>query len=154
MTVANSLRSQVRQFAIHFVHRDRAALDVDQAMRIAAKISDDAVLGMNGDAIAITVLKRRGDNWPDRNIFEFSDSLNNVADLMRFNLELMGVVDVLVGAATAATEVRAGRVDSVGRPFAKIDNLGLCNLYFLTRDSGRDQFAIDCQRNENGLAAF
>src|SRR5438132_14417914 len=106
MTIMNILRSQLRQFAIHFVHRDWAALDVNQAMRIAAKISDDAVLGMNGDAIAVSVLKRRGDNWPDRNIFNFSDSLNNVADLTRFNLELVRVIDVLIGVTTAATDVR------------------------------------------------
>ena len=62
MTVAKVARPQISEFAIHFVHRDRASLDVDQPMRIASKISDHAILGVNGDAIAISILKRRGDD--------------------------------------------------------------------------------------------
>ena len=121
-------------------------------MRVAPKISDDAVLGMNGDAIAISISKRRGDDWPHRNAFEFSDSLKNVADLARFNLELMRVIDVLIGATAALAEVRARRLDSMGRPFAKIDHLGLGELFFLAGDFCGNQFAIDRERNENGLA--
>ena len=51
MTIADIMRSELCQFAIYFIHCDRAVLDVDQPMRIALKISDDAVLRMNGDAI-------------------------------------------------------------------------------------------------------
>ena len=152
MTIANSLGSQFHQFAVHFIHRDRASLDIDQPMRVAAKISDDAVLSMNGDAIAISVFKRRGDHWPHRNIFEFSDSLKNVAHLARFYLELMRVIDVLVGATAAMTEVRTRRLDSMRRALAKIDNLRFGELFFLSGDFYRGQFPIDRERNENGLA--
>lgn len=154
MTIANSLGSQFRQFAVHFIHRDRASLDVDQPMRVAAKISDDAVLSMNGDSVAISVFKGRGDHRPHRNIFEFSDSLKNVADLARFYLDLMRVIEVLIGATAAAAEIWARRLDPMRRPFAKIDNLGFGELFFLSGDLCRDQFAIDRERNENGLAVF
>ena len=154
MTIANSLGSQFRQFAVHFIHRDWATLDVDQTMRVASKISDDAVLSMNGDAVAISVSKRRGDHRPHRNIFEFSDSLKNVTDLARFYLELMRVIDVLIGATAATSEVRTRRLDPMWRALAKIDNLGFGELLFLARNSCRDQLGFDGKRNENGLAVF
>jgi hypothetical protein len=109
---------------------------------------------MNGDAIAISVGKRRGDHWPHRNAFEFSDSLKNIADLARFNLELVRVIDVLIGATAAATEIWARRLDPMPRSFAKIDNFGFGELFFLAGDFCRDQFAVDRERNENSLAIF
>src|SRR5207237_1167612 len=123
-------------------------------MRIAAKISDGAVLGVNGDTIAIRIFKRRGDNWPHRNIFEFSNALKNVADLTRFYLELTRVIDVLIRATAATPEIQTRRFDSVRRLFAKIDNLRFGELFFLARNYCRDQFAFDREGNENGLAVF
>ena len=69
MTVRNIMLTQVRQLPIHLVQRDRAMFDIDQAMRIAAEISDDSGLGVNGDSISIAVLKGRGDDWPHRHVF-------------------------------------------------------------------------------------
>src|SRR6266446_6017170 len=58
MTVGNIVRSQVCQFAVHFLHCDWTVLDVDQAVRVALEISDDAVLSVNSDAIAVGIGKR------------------------------------------------------------------------------------------------
>ena len=123
-------------------------------MGVAAIIADDTVFRMNSDAVSISVDKRRGDDCAQRNVFEFSNPLKNIADLAGFNLELMLVINVLISATAAATKVGTRRLDSMRRFFAKIDNFGLGELFFLAGNVCRDQFAFDCKRNENGLAVF
>src|SRR5262249_27709474 len=105
MSIARISSTQIREGPIHFVARNRATLDVDQAVRIAPKKSDDPILRMNGDAIAIFVLFRRRDDRSKRNICEFADPPENIAHLARFNRQLMFVVDVLVGASAATAKI-------------------------------------------------
>jgi hypothetical protein len=154
MTVANIMRSQFGELKIDFIHRDRATLNVDQTMRIALEISDDAIFGVDGDAITVAVWKGRGDDSAQRDIFQFSNSSENVADLARFDFELMRVVDMLVSAAAAASEISTRRLDSMRRVLAKIDNVRLRELFLLADDFRRDQLAVDCERNKNRLAVF
>ena len=154
MAVANLIFSQIGERAVHFVHCDGTTLYVDQLMRVAPKISDHAFLRVNGDAIAIRVSARRGDDWPHRNASEFSDPLENVPHLSPFDCELMFVIDVLICAAAAAAEVWALGLHAMRRTFSKIDNLCLGELFLLAHDLGRDQFTLDSERNENGLAIF
>src|SRR4029077_19735604 len=126
-------RAQLGELAIDFILCYRAALDVDQIVRIAAKISNHAVSGMNRNPIPIAVWKRRWDDWTDWDIFQFSDSFQNVADLAPFDRELMFVIDVLVGAAAAATEVGTLRFGAVRRSCPNIDNLPLGELFFFPK---------------------
>ena len=74
MTVAHALLAQFRERAIDFIHRDWASLDFDQTMGITLVKSDYALLRVDGNAIAIVVVARRGDDWTHRNIFEFADA--------------------------------------------------------------------------------
>jgi hypothetical protein len=123
-------------------------------MRVAPEISNDAVLGMNGDPIAVSVFERRGDDRSHRDVFEFSDSPKNVSDLTRFDFELMRVIDVLISAAATFPEVRTMRLDSMRRTSFKIDNLRFGKLLFLANDFCRNQFTLDREWNENGLPVF
>ena len=80
--------------------------------------------------------------------------MENVAHLTRFNLELMRIIDVLICAASATPEVRAGWIDAMGRSYFKINNFGLSELLFLARDFCRNSFTLDRERNEDGFAVF
>ena len=152
MAVRHIVRAQLRELAIHFIHRDRAALDIDQTMRIAPEISDEAVLGVNSNAVAIGIFPGRGDDRAHWNVLEFSDAAQNIVNLVRFSLELVRVSDVLICATTTTSEVRAGRINSMRRTLSKIDNLRFSELLFLANNFRRDQFAVDCERNENRFA--
>src|SRR5437588_1486068 len=123
-------------------------------MRVAPKISDHAILGVNCDPIAISVLERRGDDCTHWHIFEFSDSAKNVADLARFNFELMRVVDVLISATATFAEVRTGRLNAMRRAFSKIDNFRVGELFFLADNSCGNSLTVDRERNDRGLAAY
>src|SRR5882724_5245444 len=154
MSIAHVLRTQFHQRAIDLVARNRAARDVDQAVRIAPEKSDHAILSVNRDAIAISILFGRRDNRAHRNVFEFSDALQNIAHLPPFNRKLMFVVDMLISASAATTKVWALRRNAMQRAFFNIDKFTLGELLFLAHNFRRDAFAVDCIWYENGLAVF
>src|SRR5205085_9259564 len=66
----------------------------------------------------------------------------------------MRVIDVLVSAPSAATEIRTGRFNAMRRFLPKIDNLRFGELFFLAYDFCGDEFAFDRERNKNRLAVF
>src|SRR5207302_71481 len=66
----------------------------------------------------------------------------------------MRVIDVLISATAAATEIRTGRFNAMRRFFSKIDNLRFGELLFLAGDFCGDQLAFDRERNKNRLAVF
>src|ERR1700693_1832980 len=66
----------------------------------------------------------------------------------------MFVIDVLITATSAATEVGALRIDAMRRAFLEIDQFRLGELFFLMRDLRRDHLAVDGKRNKNRLAVF
>jgi hypothetical protein len=109
---------------------------------------------VNGDAIPICVVEGRGDDRAHRDVFELSDSLQEIADLTRFDFELMRVVDVLVGAAAAPTKIRTGRFDAIRRRLSNFDNLSFGKLLFLADDFRRNKFAVDGERNKDGFPIF
>ena len=148
------LFAQLRQGAIDLLARDRAALDINQTMRIAPKKTDHAVLRVHGDAVAICVLPRRRDNRPHGNIFQFADSLERVAHLSPFNRELMFVIDVLIRAAAASTEIWALWRDAIRRTLLNFDQICFGELLLFPDDFGGNQFALNGVRNENGFALF
>src|SRR5207247_8406579 len=105
MAIADlGLSPQFRECAIDLVARNWATLDVDQTMRVAPEKTDHAILSVNGDATAIPILFGRRDDWSHRNILEFANALQNVADLAPFDRKLMLVVDVLIHTAAAAAK--------------------------------------------------
>src|ERR1700730_18739650 len=118
-------------------------------MGIAPEKSDHAVLGVDGDTIAICIRDGRGDDRPHRNVFELSDSLQNVAHLPPLNCELIFVINVLITATSTATEVGALRIDAMRRAFLEIDNFRLGELLFLTRDLRRDNLSIIGEWNKS-----
>ena len=83
-------------------------------MGIVAEKSDDAVLDMDGDAVAIFVILGRRNDRTQRRFAEFADALQGLPDLARFPMELMLVTHVLVTAAAAPREIRAWRRDALG----------------------------------------
>ena len=64
----------------------------------------------------------------------------------------MFVIDVLISAAAAFAEIWASRLHAMRRRLTKIDKLGFGELLFFAYDLGRDDFAVDGQRNKNRLA--
>ena len=134
------LFAQLRQGAIDLLARDRATLDINQTMRIAPKKTDHAVLRVHGDAVAICVLPRRRDYRTHGNILQFADSLERVAQLSPFNRELMFVIDMLIRAAAASTEIRALWRDAIRRTLLNFNQLCFGELLFFPDDFGGNQF--------------
>jgi hypothetical protein len=121
-------------------------------VHVAPVEANHAIFGMDGDSVSISVRQRRGDDWPHRHIFELSDSLEGVANLLEFNLKLMFVIDVLVCASSASAEVRTLGRYAIWRRFKQLDQFSFGELLFLAHNFGRDLLAVDRERNENRFA--
>src|SRR5262245_42531110 len=109
------LFAQLCQGAIDLVARDRAALDVNQTMRITPEKTDHTVHRVHSDSVAICVRSWGRDNRTHGNILEFADSLKRVAYLSPFDCQLMLVIDVLIRAAAASTEIWTVWCDAIRR---------------------------------------
>src|SRR6266704_3915613 len=107
------LCTQLRKRAIDFVARNRASLNVKQGMRIAPEKTDHAVLRVHSDAVAISILLRRRNDWSHRNVLEFADPLKSVTNLPPFDRKLTFVAHVLVSASAASAEIQALRFDTI-----------------------------------------
>ena len=55
MSVARLARAQFGESGVHLRRGNRATLDVDQPVNVAPVITDNAILRVNGDAVAIAV---------------------------------------------------------------------------------------------------
>jgi len=154
MAVANTARTQPGQRAVDFLLCDRATLDINQSMGIAPKESNHTILSVHRNAVSIRVGDGRRDYRPYRNLFNLSDSLQNIPNLPPFDRKLVFVSDVLIGAAAASTEVRALRLNAERRTFSKIDNFRLSEFFFVADDLGRDAFTVNCEWNKDRLAVF
>src|SRR5438067_5923467 len=148
------LFAQLRQGAIDLLARDRAALDINQTMRIAPKKTDHAVLRVHGDAVAICVLPQRRNYRTHGNILQFADSLERVAQLSPFNRELVFVIDVLIRAATASAEIRALWRDAIRRTLLNFDQICFGELLLFPNDFGGNHLTLNSVRNKNGFALF
>ena len=152
MAVARSPGAQLGQFRIHFRLRDRAAFNIDQAMGVMPVEPDDAVLDMDGDAVAIFVIERRRHDRSQGRLAEFADALEGLFHLARFPVELVLVLHVLVTAPAAAPEIRTARLNPMRRGFPHPHEFGLGEGFFLSHDLSGDVFAFDRERNEDRLA--
>src|SRR5438270_1803231 len=88
----------------------------------------------------------------DRKVPKFSDPLKKVADLTRFNRELMFVLDVLIRAAAASAEIGTRRRHPMGRFFSNLDNLRFGELFLFSSNFRGNQFAVDGVGNEDRFA--
>ena len=154
MAVARPGRAQLRERVVHFRHRDRALRDIHQLVNIAPVKTDDVILRMDGDPVPIAVGQRRRNDGAHRRIAETSDAAHRLFDLAGLEFELVVVADVLIAAAAAASEVRAGRGDAFGRWLQDLDQFRFGELLFLPDDFRRDALAIDRKGNEDGFAGI
>src|SRR5262245_62285391 len=115
------LFAQLRQRAIDLLPRDRAALDINQPMRIALEKTNHAILRVHSDAVAICVLPWRRDNRTYGKVLQSADSLEGIPHLSPFNRKLMFVVDVLISAAAASSEIAALRRYAIRRTLHHLD---------------------------------
>lgn len=152
MAVPRPRGAQLRKGVVDFRHGDRALRDVHQLMNIAAIKTDDIILGMNRNAVAITVRQRRGNDGPHGRLSETRDAVHRLFDLPGLEFQLMRVADVLIAATAATPKIRARRFDPLGRCFQHFEQLCFGELFFLADDLRRDALAIDRERNEDSLA--
>ena len=75
-------------------------------MFVASIESDNAILAVHGDAIAVGIRLGRGDHWLRRYFGNFSDTPQCLCDLSPLQFELMLVTNVLITTTAAAAEVR------------------------------------------------
>src|SRR5205809_6415610 len=139
MSIAHVLRTQFHQRAIDLVARNWATRDVDQAVRVAPKKSDHAILRVDRDPIAVSVRFGRRNNRAHRDLFEFPNSLENIAHLAPFDGKLMFIIDVLISTSATTAKVRTWRLHSIGRPLPHIDKVALGALLFLAGDFRRNE---------------
>src|SRR5213592_4300771 len=92
------------------------------------------------------------DDRSHRNIFQFADSLERVAQLSPFNRELAFVIDVLIRAAAASAEIWALRRDAIRRTLLKFDQLCFGELLLFPDDFGRNHLAVNRVRNKDRFA--
>src|SRR2546423_3605635 len=104
MAVGRPGRAQPRKGGVNFRHRDRAFRDVHELVNIATKKADDAVLGVNGDAVSIGVWKRRRHDRTHGRLAETRDASHGLFDLLLFQFQLSRVVELLVTASAATAE--------------------------------------------------
>ena len=78
VTIARAPGAQRGEFFVHLRQGDRAALDIDQSMGVMAEKSDDAVLDVDRDSVAIFVIVRRRDDRAQWRFTEFSDALQGL----------------------------------------------------------------------------
>src|SRR4051794_37868710 len=107
---------------------------------------------MHGDSISISVGGRRGNDRAHRDLFHFSDALENVARLPPFRHELMFVIDVLIAAAAATAEIGTLRRDAMGGRLKHFEDFGFGEFLLFAQDLGGNGFAIDREWNKNSLA--
>src|SRR5437773_10810684 len=107
---------------------------------------------MHRDAVAISVLLRRRDNWPHGNVLQFADSLECVTQLSPFNRQLMLIINVLIRAAAASAEIRALWRDAIRRTPLNFNQLCFRELLLFPHDFGGNDFAFNGVRNKDGFA--
>ena len=152
VTVARAPGAERGQLVVHRGFGDRAAFDVDQPMRVVPEKTDDAVLDVDRDAVAIFVLLRRRNDWTQGRLAKFSDAPQRLLDLTRFPVQLMLVAHVLIAASAAAPEIGTARRCALRRGFEHPDEFCLRERFLFPNDSGRDPLALDRERNKDRLA--
>ena len=107
---------------------------------------------MHRDAIAIFVFDGRRNEWAHRRLFQPANPPQRFFYLPPFQGQLMFVIDVLVNAPTATSEVRTPRLDPMGRSGNNAFQFRFEKFFVFARAVSRNCFPIDDVRHEHGLA--
>jgi hypothetical protein len=123
-------------------------------MRIASEKTDDTVLCVHGNAVAIPVLPGRGDSRPNGNILQFAYSLERIAHLSPFHRNLGFVIDMLIRAAAASTEIWASWNNPMRGTLLNLDQVCFGKPRFFPDDFRRNKFALNRVRNKDHFPLF
>ena len=152
MAVAWPPGAQIGESFVYFRRGNRAALHIDESMDGALIITDNIILGVDGDAVSILVGFRRRDNLLQGRRFDSPDSAQRLFHLFCFSRELVLVGDMLVTASPTPPEVWAGRDNAMRGSFQDLFEFGFRKLLLFPCDSGENAFAFDRERNEDHFA--
>ncbi len=127
LNISPCLIAQFRQCAVDLLHGDWALRDVDDLLASAdleeADVSDLAALGlleMRREFGAIVIFGRGGQGIVDR-CLDLSHAQQQFGDLIALPFELFFVAEVLVLAAAALSEERAGGFEPIWRGLDDLD---------------------------------
>jgi hypothetical protein len=109
---------------------------------------------VHGNAVAIRVLHGRRDNRPNGNILQFAYSLERIAHLSPFHRNLVFVIDMLIRAAAASTEIWASWSNPMRGTFLNLDQVCFGKLRLFPDDFRRNKFALNRVRNKDHFALF
>jgi hypothetical protein len=143
------------ELAVESGFGDGAGLDIDDEAVIVSEEADAeplfgfVPLGSDHDAIAVVVGSGAGNGRLNLGIGESANALEEFADLLAFDFELCGVLEVLVLAAATVAEVGAMGDDAVGCGFEDAAQLGAGEAFFDFGDFGLDGFAGDDEGDED-----
>ena len=152
VTVARAAIAERGQFAVHRGFGDRAVFNVDQPMRVVPEKTDDAVLDVDRDPVAIFVRLRRWNDRAQGRLAKFSDAPQRLFDLARFPVQLMLVAHVLIAASAAAPEIGTARCRALRRGCEHLDEFCFRERFLFPNDPGGDPLALDRKWNKNRLA--
>src|SRR5437016_4763046 len=107
---------------------------------------------MHRDTIAIFVFDRRRNEWAHRRLFQPANPPQCFFHLPPFQGQLMFVIDVLVNAPAATSEVRTARLDPMRRSGNNAFQFRFEKFLAFARDVCRNDFSIDDVRHKYGLA--
>jgi hypothetical protein len=134
---------------VDVIDREQAAVDLDETVGTPAVEADDGRAHLHGDAVAVMVFPRRRAGGFDGRVVDLAEAAEGFRDLACLDFELARVGNVLVGAASAAGEKRAGRLHAVGGGIFNGERFGGGPLAGDADDAGGDAFARDDEGNEN-----
>ena len=106
-------------------------------------------LAADHDAIAVPIRLPAGNDRPNHRFVQASNPLKQIGDLFVFEPELRRVIDVLILAAAALSEVTARRRNAFGRGFQDSEQPRSRKLLFRFADFDFDFLAYHHERDEN-----
>src|SRR5882724_2097882 len=107
---------------------------------------------MHRDTIAIFVFNRRRNEWAHRWFFQPANTPQRFFHLPPFQGQLVFVIDMLVNAPAATSEVGTTRLDPMRRSRNNAFQFRFEKFFAFARDACRNGFSIDDVRHKYGLA--
>src|SRR5262249_42889874 len=137
--------------SIHLIHCNRATLDLNQMVGIAPEESNDSIFDVNSDPVPISVLVGRRSNRTYGRILDLTDPTQSIVDLLPFNLELMLICHVFIGAAATSAKIWAGWRHAMRRSLLNLDQFGFGKLLFLAQDLRGNHFVFNDVRDKDSF---
>jgi hypothetical protein len=147
--------AELAEFQVQGGVGDGTFLDIDdESVVMTEEAEDESLLGFvplaaDEDAVAVMVGGWAGDSGLDRGFGEPADTAEQFGDLALFDFELSGVIEVLILATAALTEVGTTRRDAVGGRFQDAQQACAGELFFDLGDFGVDDLAGDDKGDED-----